>query len=73
MIWDISVGLIIFIVLSIVIGLAVIRRLYFNGNGPRRRMPNWLIICVIISFLILPKLDLAYMASREKHGEVQVA
>ncbi len=40
--------------------LAVIQILYFSPNRPRRRMPSWLIVAVLIAFLIMPKIDTVY-------------
>jgi len=51
------------ITLALGLGYAVVHRLYFSA-GVRRRMPNWLIVLVLIAFLTLPKLDTLYLASR---------
>ena len=51
------------ITLMIGAGYAVVHHLYFSGRT-HRRMPSWLIVLVIMSFLVLPRLDTVYLSTR---------
>lgn len=51
------------ITFAVCAGYAVVYRLYFTGY-PRRRMPSWLIVAVLAVFLVMPRLDLDYLARR---------
>lgn len=62
------------LVLVLAAALPVIRFLYFVPGSPaRRRMPRWLIICVLVSFLVLPQIDTVYALSHLNKKAKQVA
>jgi hypothetical protein len=47
---------------------------YFSPGSPhRRRMPRWLIVCVLVSFLILPKIETDFLVNRDEKKPAQVA
>ena len=50
----------------------VVQALYFQP-GQRRRMPTWLIVAVLVLFLILPKIDMAYAQTRHRDKGEQAA
>ena len=52
--------------------IGVVQVLYFQP-GRRRRMPTWLIVAVLVVFLILPKIDMAYAQTRHQDKGEQAA